>query len=62
MAGKTVIYVANRLSSIKNVQHIHVVTDGKVVETGTHDELVSKDSIYNQIWLEYIQEENKEND
>lgn len=46
MEGKTVIYIANRLSSIKNVQHIHVVTDGKVVETGTHDDLVNKDSIY----------------
>jgi ABC-type multidrug transport system fused ATPase/permease subunit len=40
MAGKTVLYCAKRLSSIKNVQTIHVLKDGQVRETGTHHELL----------------------
>ena len=36
MAGHTVIYCAHRLSSIINVDKIHVLQDGCVVENGTH--------------------------
>jgi len=57
MVGKTVIYCAHRLSSIKNVQRIHVLSDGKVEETGSHEELIAKeDSIYNRMWLDYLRE------
>ena len=50
--GKTVIYSAHRLASIKNVDKIHVMQDGQVAEQGTHDELMEKDSIYKKMWLE----------
>ena len=40
MEDKTVLYCAKRLSSIKNVQTIHVLKDGQVRETGTHHELL----------------------
>lgn len=47
MAGKTVIYCAHRLSSIINVDKIHVLKDGKVVEQGQHAELMRRsDSEY----------------
>jgi len=36
MKGKTVIYCAHRLSSIINVDKIHVLKEGKVVEEGNH--------------------------
>jgi ABC-type transport system involved in Fe-S cluster assembly fused permease/ATPase subunit len=39
MKGHTVIYCAHRLSSIINVNNIHVLKDGRVVEHGTHHEL-----------------------
>jgi ABC-type multidrug transport system fused ATPase/permease subunit len=41
LKGKTVIYCAHRLSSIVNVDKIHVLGDGKLIETGTHAELVN---------------------
>ena len=47
MTGKTVIYCAHRLASIKNVQKIHVLKDGSVQEVGSHEELFNRpDSIY----------------
>jgi len=47
MKGKTVIYCAHRLSSIINVDKIHVVSHGKLVEQGTHADLISTpDSTY----------------
>ena len=42
MKDKTVIYCAHRLSSIINVDKIHVLKDGRVHETGTHQELLSR--------------------
>ena len=42
MKGKTVVYCAHRLSSIINVDKIHVLKNGSVIEEGTHSELMSK--------------------
>lgn len=42
MVGRTTIVVAHRLSTIRNADVIAVVQGGKIVETGSHDELISK--------------------
>lgn len=41
MVGRTTVVVAHRLSTIRNADIIAVVQGGKIVETGSHDELVS---------------------
>ena len=48
--GKTVIIVAHRLSTVRNADQIVVIDDGKVVETGTHESLItSKGAYYNLV-------------
>ncbi|KAI3881396.1 hypothetical protein MKW92_034658 [Papaver armeniacum] len=46
MVGRTTIVVAHRLSTIRNVDSIAVLQQGQVVETGTHEELISKVGAY----------------
>jgi ABC-type multidrug transport system fused ATPase/permease subunit len=58
MKGKTVIYSAHRLSSIINVDRIHVCKNGHIAEAGTHQELqANPDSFYNQMWSDYLREQ-----
>ena len=42
MVGRTTVVVAHRLSTIRNADIIAVVQSGKIVETGSHDELISR--------------------
>ena len=44
--NKTLIVIAHRLNTIKNAEKIVVISDGKAVDMGTHDELMSKEGIY----------------
>ena len=57
MKGKTVIYCAHRLSSIINVDKIHVLQNGHICETGKHYELLDREgSVYNEMWNNYLRE------
>jgi ATP-binding cassette, subfamily B, bacterial len=46
MEGRTVLVIAHRLSSVRNADRIHVLREGKVVESGAHDELIASDGEY----------------
>lgn len=48
--GKTVITIAHRLSTIKNAKKIYVISGGKIVEIGNHEELMHKQGIYAEMY------------
>ncbi|MCL1146760.1 ABC transporter ATP-binding protein/permease [Shewanella marinintestina] len=50
MQGKTVIAIAHRLSTIAAMDRLIVLDEGKIVEQGTHQELISSGGIYAQLW------------
>ena len=50
MAGKTVIAIAHRLSTIAQMDRILVLDQGRIVEDGTHDALLSKGGLYTDFW------------
>lgn len=48
--NKTVIVIAHRLKTIQNANQILVIKSGKIVESGTHEELLVKQGLYNEMW------------
>ena len=48
--GKTVLIVAHRISTIADADQILVVSDGRISESGTHDELITVDGLYSKLY------------
>ena len=46
----TVILIAHRLSTVRNADTIFVMSEGNIVESGTHDQLVARNGIYAGLW------------
>lgn len=52
-AGRTVLMIAHRLSTVVNADAIVVIEDGHVAEQGTHEQLVAAGGLYARMWEDY---------
>ncbi|MCI0670669.1 MAG: ABC transporter ATP-binding protein, partial [Myxococcaceae bacterium] len=50
LVGRTALVIAHRLSTIVHADVIHVLSGGRVVESGTHPELLDRRGLYASLW------------
>lgn len=50
MAGRTVFVIAHRLSTVQNSQAIMVLDHGRIIERGTHEDLLRQKGVYWQLY------------
>jgi ATP-binding cassette, subfamily B, multidrug efflux pump len=57
MRGRTTIFISHRVSTVRNADRIAVLHAGRIVELGTHDELVAKNGYYTDLYNKQLLEE-----
>ena len=55
MKGKTVIMIAHRLSTVRSANQTLVIDQGRLVEQGTHEQLLANGGRYSALWQQYNQ-------
>jgi len=57
MAGRTTIFISHRVSTVRNADRIAVLHNGRIVELGTHDELIAREGYYTDLYNKQLLEE-----
>jgi ATP-binding cassette, subfamily B, multidrug efflux pump len=57
MRGRTTIFISHRVSTVRNADRIAVLHGGRIVELGTHDELIAKNGYYSDLYNKQLLEE-----
>jgi ATP-binding cassette subfamily B protein len=57
MRGRTTIFISHRVSTVRNADQIAVLHGGRIVELGTHDELLAKNGYYSDLYNKQLLEE-----
>src|SRR5215468_8958283 len=57
MQGRTTIFISHRVSTVRNADRIAVLHGGRIVELGTHDELIARDGYYTDLYNKQLLEE-----
>jgi ABC-type multidrug transport system fused ATPase/permease subunit len=56
---RTILIVAHRLNTIKSADAILLLDHGKIVEIGTHSDLIKKNSQYGRLYAQYVMDMNQ---
>jgi ATP-binding cassette, subfamily B, multidrug efflux pump len=57
MQGRTTIFISHRVSTVRNADRIAVLHEGRIVESGTHDELLALNGYYSDLYNKQLLEE-----